>query len=56
MAPYLYSATDGWMWLIFGIIVTISMIIIIRFMKETRGLSEEEVKELYRVSIVDDDF
>ena len=41
VAPYLYSTADGYMWLIFGFIVSISIYIICVYMKETRGLSEE---------------
>ena len=49
VAPYLYSAANGYMWLIYAMVVIASIVFICIFLKETKGLSEEQVKKLYRV-------
>ena len=49
VAPYLYSAANGYMWLIYAMVVVASIAFICIFLKETKGLSEEQVKKLYRV-------
>ena len=49
IAPYLYSAVNGYMWLIYAAIVAFYFVFVCVFVKETKGLSEEEVKKLYRV-------
>lgn len=49
LAPYML---DTWLksytWLVFAAISAVGLIFIITFMKETRGLSEDQVKRLYR--------
>ena len=50
VAPYLYSAVNGYIWLIYATIIAFSLTFVCIFMKETKGLSEEEVKKLYRVN------
>ena len=49
ITPYLYSAVKGYMWLIYSMVALTSIIFFSIFLKETRGLSEEDVKKLYRV-------
>lgn len=48
VAPYLYTAANGYMWLIYALFVVASIYMICNYMKETKGLSEEQVKKLYR--------
>ena len=40
IAPYLYKATGGAMWLIYASITAVYFLICNVYMKETRGLSE----------------
>ena len=47
-APYLYDATGAYMWLIYAVSTLIYFLICAIYMKETKGLSEEDVKKLYR--------
>ena len=49
ITPYLYSAANGYMWLIYAMVDLTSIIFFSIFLKETKGLSEEDVKKLYRV-------
>lgn len=55
ITPYLYSAAGGYMWLIYSMFALTSIIFFSIFLKETKGLSEEDVKKLYRVNHVEGD-
>lgn len=50
LSPYLLNdwLPNGKTWILIGSISTVGLLFIIFFMKETRGKTEEEVKNLYR--------
>lgn len=45
----------GWIFLMFGIFTIIGTLIIIIFMKETRGKTQEEIDKLFNGDIKDDE-
>ena len=46
--PLLFDALNGTTWLIFGAISIVGFVFIILCMKESKGVSKEDVKKLYQ--------
>lgn len=51
IVPSLMNSIHGYTFILFGCISTLSTVFIYFFMKETKGLTEEQVKHLYRTDI-----
>lgn len=48
ITPVMNDKLEGWTWFIFAITCTLGLIYVVIFMKETRGLTKEQQKRLYR--------
>lgn len=53
ITPTLLNSLKGYTFMVFGVCNILSVVTIFFFMKETRGLSDEQVKNLYRKDAMD---